>query len=689
MPSIQEMHQDLAAADAAGDTQLAQHIAAKIRENGTIAGEPDLGPFGNSVLAGGLHFAHQIPIVGDAALTAGRLIANSANGEGGDWQHANNDVHAILDSAQRTHPVTSTIGGVAGGVTGAVAGGELLKGAQALPYVGRAAVAARAALAPRAATTFAEHAANVARLAAAGGAAGAVQGGGEQAVALNGNQVLPAAGWGAAGGAVAGAAGGTAAPILGRAAMAGARRFLPGMMKPLDAQAARALSKVYGETPSDLQAAWDQHTAITGQPPSMTELSDYKQRGLISGLAKDSATIADKLNQQQAAAASLRSSNMQATFEQAGAASPSEIGNVRTQQGNIDYPTSRAAPDFSIPTQPDPSLGGVSPADHIAAEILPQAGLGKADRVRIMNGLQQGTLSTQDAQMIRSGLSESLGKNYSPATKGLLTDFDGITHAPGNAASAAPLDTATANFAANSRRTEGAKHGASILSGSSAGDYAATAGATGLGATGGPSADPEFAQGMHLGANDAMSNAASTPQGATALANRLKGDSALQDKLTTTFGADNAAKLQAMGQAHANAAAALTPLSGAPAAQGDSGATVGDVAQLFGAAATHGLSWKAYHVAQFLSGNHMSEAVQAKVADYLSNPNMVTQGVNIMRKAGATEDQLRTMAGAAASAAGIGTGDAVSKPMLPDHGGVTIESVQPATPAELAQAPSQ
>lgn len=667
---------------------LAQHYgpAAPPKTTNAIAGEPDLGSnAANSALAAGLHFVHQLPVIGDAALTGARLLANSTNGEGGDWTQANNDVHTMLDSAQQGHPVTSTLGGVAGGVTGALAGGEVLKGAQALPVIGRAAQATRAALALRSGQTTL----NAGRMAVAGAAGGALQGGGEQAVGLHSpGQIMAGTASGAAMGAAGGLLGGAVAPAVGR---------LVGAMRPLESKTATALAKIYKESPADLQTAWRQHIDITGRAPSMAELSDYKQRGAITGLANDSATIADRLNQQAADAAAQRSANMQATFEtDAGgrptSAAPGDFTNARTAQGNVDYPASRAAPDFTVSTKEDPALGGVSPADHIAAEILPQAGLGKADRVRIMADLQNGTLSGQDAQMLRSGLSESLNRSYSPATAGYLKDFDSFLSAPGNEAPNAALNTARSNFAANSQRVEGAQHGASILAGSTPADYTATANATGItspgtgmapagvGHNGGPAINPQFATGMSAGANDALSAGAATPQGATSLARRLATDTGLLDKLTTTFGPDRAAALQRLGDAETRSATALTPRAPSPDAEKN---TAKDVAQAFAAVATHGWGWKAYHVAQFVTGKSMSPAVQEKVAEYLSNPRMVQQGINIMQKAGATTTQLRRMALAGAAASGIGSGDAASNYVTPPQA-VTIEDVRPATAAELA-----
>jgi hypothetical protein len=69
MPGINEMMADLQQADAAGDAQLAQHIANLIKAaqtpqapplHGQLAGQPDYGDFGNAALAAGMAAAPPI-----------------------------------------------------------------------------------------------------------------------------------------------------------------------------------------------------------------------------------------------------------------------------------------------------------------------------------------------------------------------------------------------------------------------------------------------------------------------------------------------------------------------------------------------------------------------------------------------------------------------------------------------------
>src|SRR5579859_6038425 len=299
MASIQEMQADMQTAQAHGDTALAQHIQGLIQQaqhqqSGAIAGEPDLGPAGNAALAGGIHFVHQLPLVGDAAITAGRWANDQLNGRKTTWQQANDEAHQTIASAQQQHPIASTVGGIAGGVDAAIVGGGAAK---ALGVTAPAALELQAG----------QRATNVARLAAragiAGGAQGAAQSGGEQLAGGHPAQAPAAAAQGAAVGAAVGAPLGAAVGVVAPAA---AKAFAP-----LAGKTAQALAKVFGENPADLQAAWKTFTDNTGRAPSMAELATLKQRGEIANAAKDSTSISTTLTQAAEDAARARSDNMQ------------------------------------------------------------------------------------------------------------------------------------------------------------------------------------------------------------------------------------------------------------------------------------------------------------------------------------------------------------------------------------------
>lgn len=652
MPDINEMMGDLQQADAAGDTQLAQHIAGLIKsqQHGAIEGEPDLGGVGNAALAAGIHFVHQLPFIGDAAITAGRGINDLTQGRGFDLQRANDEAHQTIASASQQHPIASAVGGGLGAVDTAVVGGGALKMAGLMP----------AALELKAGQT----AANVGRLAlggaAAGGLQGGAEGGGEALAGGHLDQVPGATAKGALGGAVAGAVVG---PVAGGGTAIARRVF-----SALDTKTAMALARVFGESPSDLQAAFQTFKTTVGRSPTMAELASMKQAGQLKGAAKDSSTITQALTQAQGDMAQARSANMQGVIAPTPPTAPpgqtalpvapgaqgtssGEIANATTQQGDVDYGAARAH-SFQIPTEESDALGGVSPADHLASQVLPLAGLKTADKVRIMSDLKDGTLSGQDAQLLRSRLSaaQGQGSNYSPAISSAQGDLDDILQSPGNDDAHAALANANANYTAGAQRAAGAAHGETVLGAQTAPNFAAEA-------TSKPNANPNFTAGLATGARSKLADAAATPQGATSLAARFATDDSLHAKVSGIFGKPVADSLRLLGQQETQAAQNLAPYANRVSTDDGDTKAANTALRSLAAFASHGV-YQFYHGYKAIQGLGMSEAVQAKVAQYLSDPKMTQQGIALLQKAGMTNSQLRQMALTAAANVGAIGGSA-------------------------------
>lgn len=619
--------------------------------SGAITGLRDLGPAVNSFLAGDLQFTHNIPFIGDAVMTGARYARDALAGEHPTWDTARQEVQTILNSGSAQHPIASGAGAVAGAVDTAVLGGAALKaaggGASALNALPKA-------------TTAAGTLANAGRLAAAGATAGAVQGGAQGAsnALTAGQNVVTGAEKGAAEGAVGGA-------VVGPAA-AGVATGVKTVARPLAAKTASALSKMFGENAADVQAAWSQFKANTGRAPTMAELATLKQRGLIANASKGSEPITSALTQAADDAAQARSANMQQAFAptpepaaaaplaeptQAGASSE-QIANAKTAQGDLDYTAARQHP-FQIPTEDSAALGGVSPADHLAGQIVPLAGLKTADKVRIMEGLKTGRLEGQDAQLLRSKLAaaQGTGSNYSPAIASAREDLDEFLSAPGNETAAEALAKANTNFTANAQRQAGAAHGETVLGAQTADNFAAEAASK-------PNATPEFQTGMGTGAQSKLADTAATPQGAENLAARLATDDSLHAKLSTVFGPDAADVLRDLGKSESAAAENMNALSRKVSPAEDSNKSAVDLGtRAIVAMSSHG-PYMAYHGSKILASLRMSPAVQKTVAQYLSDPKMVQQGINLLRKAGADNAQLRQLAMEAATRAGAVTGQA-------------------------------
>lgn len=656
-PSIQEMQADLHTAQANGDNALANHISQLIHQAQTstpqgrayTAGQHDRG--GQGGLVAGIQGAADAGSFGTYKyLAAGmRSLGQLATtGHADDYGNNLAYVQGLTDQTAQDHPGAHTAGEVGGAVLGAAATAPV-----AAAQAGRLGLVAKAGQ-PVLNTLRAGGAA-----ALAGGEMGAVTGAthGQQAANAQGQdagQQAQAAATGAAqdgtlGAATGGALGAASVPagaLVSQAAKAA---------QPLATKTAMALAKVFGEDPSDLQAAWKAFQQSTGRPPTMAELASLKQRGAILKAAKDSTPITTALSDAAEDAARARSVTMQDTVtdaqapQQVGPAaqqSSGEIQNATTAGGDRDFGAARQH-NFTVDTQESEALGGVSPADHLASEVLPLAGLGRADRVRILGDLQNGGLSGEDAQLIRSNLgrAQGTGANYSPAIASAQADLEHALSGPGNETANAALQQANQNYVAGAQRGTGAQHGESITGTQTAPNFAAEAASK-------ANVNGNFQAGMASGARTKLAAQAATPTGATSLAKSFATDDNLHQKLATTFGPDVADSLRRLGQAETGAADNLAPFAKrTPQVDDQDSKDMNTALRAMATFASHGV-YQFYHGAKAIAGLGMSPKVQETVARYLADPKMTVQGINLLRKAGATNAQMRQLVFDAAKATG-------------------------------------
>lgn len=684
MPSVQEMMGDLQAADAAGDHQLAQHIAGLIKAQQSAPPAPAVdpgvaafqraglannqrplappppaptqqqqvaaaaaklpagdqaaldarGPLVNTVDAFASSAGHNMLGIGDAAGNVGTMARQALGGKPVDYATANRMNSAERNYLSARHPVASALGGGVGAVDTAVVGGAALKAAGLVTPVTDALAA-----------TEGQVVQNLGKLAVGGATAGAVQGaaqGGGAAAAAGQNPILPAA-TGAAGGAVGGAVLG---PVTGTAVPAVAKA-----VAPLAAKTAAALGRLMGEHPDDVADAWASFQQATGRTPTMAELAGLKAQADIKRAAGQNPVIGEKLIGAQDDADAARVASMQGQVAPPVVTGKQDVLNATTARGDTEYTAARAH-DFTIPTEDDPTLDGVSPADHLAASVVPLAGLKTADQVRIRAGLRNGTLSGQDAQLVRSGLGSAQSRSYSPAVATAQADLDHYLGGEGNDAANEALSTATANYAKGRAAAEGTELGQQVVGAKNTPEY--------LGNLRGQSDAQAVAtpQGVSTG----LRTAAQTPASAINLAKSLATDTGLHERLTATIGRDAADALQQMGvreTAAADALSAVTPRTPAPESAGDAAAIQTAIHGL-AAVASHGVWFKALHAAKVLTGTGMSDAVATKVAQYLSDPAMTSQGIALLRRAGVDNTALRNLSLNAAASAGVLSGTATA-----------------------------
>lgn len=619
--------------------------------------------------------SHQVPLLGDAAMTLGAMGSDLLHGHPQGWGGANDQVHQLLAQDQQKYPLTTALSGVAGGVGSALAGGMALKAAGFAP----------AALELRSGQTLA----NAARLAAggalAGGAQGAAQGGGERLAAGDLPGAVPAAGAGALGGAVSGAVLG---PVAGGVTAVAGRVFAP-----LPGKVALALSKMLGENAADIQDAWSNAAQVAGRPLTMPEFASLHQQGLIKGAASNSEPITTALTQAAEDAGRARSDTMQATLApppsaplptaplapptQAGASS-AQIANAKTAQGDLDYAAVRQH-SFAVPGAETFGEDDTTPF-ALASKALADSSVSPLARQTISRELQDGALSGNSVDALRRNLTKRHDANPGDGYGDLRDNFlDTLASHPANAEAGATLRQANATYAANAQREAGAAQGESILGTQTPDNFAATAASK-------PNANPNFPLGLQSGASSKLASAAATPSGAVAEADRFANDGNLHAKLTTVFGSAAADGYRQLGEVESHAAAALAPYAKAlPPIDTTSDDAVKNVLQASAAMAFHNPVIKANYLARVLSNVRMSPAVQTKVGEYLGSADPVTveQGIRLLHRAGVDSAALRqrVMSAALATAgmAGVAAGDAA----------VQITDVHPATAAELAGATAQ
>lgn len=682
MADVNEMMADLQAADAAGDTALSQHIAGliKAQQGGappqdpgqtvsplTVTPDPrkavglyDFGPKANAVVdpivSGAQSFSHNLFGVGDVAGAIARMGVQAAHGNPVDYSTASKQYQAQRNYLAQAHPIANIVGGVGGAIDGGVLGGGVAKAAGLVTPVTNALAA-----------TEGQIVGNLAKLGAGGAIAGAAQGaaqGAGETAAQGGSagQVAGAAVKGGLGGAVLG---GVAAPVVGTAIPAVAKAIAP-----LATKTALQLGKLMGESADDVAGAWNTFTQQTGRAPTMTELAGLKAQADIKRAAGQNPAIGEALVGAQDSADQARVGSMQAQVSGAQpAAGPVQPGspqlapippaaaavtppvtgkqdvlNATTARGDIEYGAAREH-SFTIPTEDEPELDGVSPADHLAAQVVPLAGLRTADQVRIRNGLRDGNLSGQDAQLVRSGLGAAQTRAYSPAIATAQADLEHYLAAPGNEAANDALETATSNYAQGRAAAEGTEKGQQIVSAKNTPDYLAQV-----------RAQPEAAAAATpQGVMAALHTSAQTPASATNLAQALATDTGLHSRLSATLGGPTADALRELGVRETSAADALsatTPRTPAPETGADA-AMIQTAIHGLAAVASHGVWFKALHAAKVLTGTGMSEAVAQRVAGYLADPAMTGQGIALLRKAGADNQALRNLSLTAAGQAGV------------------------------------
>ena len=481
---------------------------------------------------------------------------------------------------QVANPVAGTIGGVLGGLVGGGELGQALRVARMVPGGG----AVLDALAPKAGQAVR----NVVK------AVGTNFGVGAGITAANQNltsvgDLVSGIPQDALGGAVSAVAG----PVAGKAAT-----MVISRLQPAAARAMQALASHLSEAPADLEQAFQAFQHLTGTTPSMADITGLKSQGLLQKLAKANATIGEAANvaanaggaplHEQLAALAARNPQRPQTA--------SELDALRNATTDAAMNTPHPNTGLTLNDTPAPDLNGHLLSPHVEYALSPNtqvnARLNRPNEV--LQRIQSGQQTIGDVDTVRRALRDQQNAFIRPA--------------PGSMSARDPI--LAKEFGDLANKVEGIGVNADSDYGKVLDNYRGLS---------------NYTNGFQHGL--AGNGATDIPRDDTLLARAMKSQ---------------------MGQAgyeHGNAlhvaqAAldAIKPNTVNPQAQ----VGPGHVAQAAMAAASGGVGF-IYHAMRAIPGLHLSEGVQQIIAKQLFDPQMTAAGVANLRRAGATDANIRLM----------------------------------------------
>lgn len=533
----------------------------------------------------------------------------------------------------------SNVVGQAGGV---VAGGGLISGAakalKAAPLVGPAATAVGDAMALKNGAPYA----NTLKSAAVGAGFGATDAAGHGG---DTDQV----GMSAATGAVFG-------PVLGKVATATIK-----VLSPAATKAMSLLADKIGESANTLERAFQNFHAATGRVPTMAELVGLKSSGELRQVAANNPLVGEAATQAADAAHAARPSTLPAQIERVTGQPAQDVNALVTARS--DRMTAAMRPIRNDPVHVDQS--NVTPLYDPRVRAATNGD--PALRAKVAQAVQEvedngstDLLTTNDIDSIRksvrgrqSAYANPQATIHNPHTAEsygeLAHDITGL--ATGRNATH-PYAQALSQFEEDTHYIKGFKHG---MAGKDIGEAADQSLIRSLN-------EPAGQQGYASGVQSRLATEArSSESGALSTADKLSQRAGTQDQVRDALGPQVSASLRAAGAAETTAADRLSTIApGAP--NPTTKPSLQQAAQAGAAAIGHSPAGIAFHITRAIPGlsKSMSPAVQMKVAQYLLDPTMTQQGINLLRKAGATNADIRRLALAISANVGANSGEALS-----------------------------
>lgn len=603
--------------------------------DGVDIGQEAMGDAG-SMLWAALHGAADTATFGLADKTAAGLahMISPLTGKPMSYDEAYARVQSNNSKSTGNSPVSAAVGDVAGMAVGA---GGLAKVASKVPAIARA----TEALQP----ITRQPLRNVAKAALTGAAASGGYTAADDAIRngeINPDNVVTNT-----------AIGAVVGPAVSKIGTALARGVQSSSTKAMT-----LLASKLGETPQVIQRAYDNFMAATGRVPTMAEIVGMKSQGELKALAANNPIVQESVNAAEDTAGAQRPQSLAQVIENNGGPAQ-DISQLTTARR--DRMTAAMDPIRTSRVGLDNNDIGLLADPRVRAAIRQDPHLSGRVRDAIEQVGETGNsdlLSIDDIDSIRKSIRGRQAAFANPANSqhnphiaqqfGNLADNIG---ALGTASEPAYQD-ALEQFARDSNYIKGFKHG--------------NAGKT-IGEADNPDlinalSEAEGVAGHQAGIVSRTSDAAaSSPAGATRTAAELAAGGGDSANLRRAVGQAGFEPIQAAAEAENRGATALSNISGrvSPEPEGFSGK---QAAQTVGAVASHSPAGVLFHAARAIpSFSKLPDAVQRQVARYLTNPSMTQQGINLLRRAGATDVQMRKFSVALAATAGLNTADTLGQ----------------------------
>lgn len=422
-------------------------------------------------------------------------------------------------------------------------------------------------------------------------------------------------------------------------------------------RAIKVLADKLEETPEVLQKVYDNFKAATGRLPTMAELVGMKSQGELRQLASNSPTIQAGVNNAADTAAAQRSRTLSQIVEDNSGGQTQDINQLtQARKERMDAamaPLKKQRVDVGTPDMDvltDPRVLAAVRATKIP-ELRTKLG-------NVVNDVDEygasNKLTLDDVDSIRKAVRQQQTNMLNPQStahnaqgaQSMGELADKLTQMAAGGDAAHPYAQALQQFEQDSHYIKGFKHG---YAGKTIGEASSPDLINSLN-------EAEGRAGHEAGITSRVAEmAAASPDSATRTADMLANNAGDSANLRVAVGEQKFGTVQRAAQAESKGAEAMRNITGrvGPEETPFSGR---EAAQTVAAAASHSPAGLMFHAARAIpSFAKLPGAVQKQIVRYLADPAMTQQGINLLRKAGAREQEIRRLAVALSASAGANT----------------------------------